>query len=86
MSGIYKEVIVSTGEYQTPDGQTKQRWAKCGIVIQKPNGSLSMKLDLFPQWFMLADPRPKEDRPKPPARTVSRGDPFADLDDDIPNF
>jgi hypothetical protein len=59
MSGIWKEVIVSTGEYQTPDGQTKQRWAKCGIVIQKPNGSLSMKLDLFPQWFTLADPRPK---------------------------
>ena len=85
MSGIYKEVIVSTGEYQTPDGQTKQRWAKCGIVIQKPNGSLSMKLDLFPQWFTLADPRPKDDKPRA-ARTVSQGDPFAGLDDDIPNF
>ena len=84
MSGIYKEVIVSTGEDQTPDGQTKQRWAKCGIVIQKPNGSLSMKLDLFPQWFTLADPRPKDDKPR--ARTVSQGDPFAGLDDDIPNF
>lgn len=86
MSGIYKEVIVSTGEYQTPDGQTKQRWAKCGIVIQKPNGSLSMKLDLFPQWFTLADPRPRDEKPKAQARTVSRGDPFADLDDDIPGF
>lgn len=85
MSGIWKEVIVSTGEYQTPDGQTKHRWAKCGIVIQKPNGSLSMKLDLFPQWFTLADPRPKDDKPRA-ARTVSQGDPFAGLDDDIPNF
>ncbi len=57
---IYKEVIVSTGEYQNAEGQTKQRWAKCGIVVQKPNGDLRMKLDLFPQWFILADPKPRE--------------------------
>jgi hypothetical protein len=77
---VWREVIVSTGEYQTPDGQTKQRWAKCGIVIQKPNGSLSMKLDLFPQWFTLAEPRQKDEKP----RTVSKNDPFAD--DDLPPF
>lgn len=82
---IYKEVIVSTGEYQNAEGQTKQRWAKCGIVVQKPNGDLRMKLDLFPQWFILADPKPREEKPRE-ARTVSQGDPFAGLDDDIPIF
>lgn len=82
---IYKEVIVSTGEYQNAEGQTKQRWAKCGIVVQKPNGDLRMKLDLFPQWFILADPKPREEKPRA-ARTVSQDDPFAGLDDDIPNF
>lgn len=78
MSNIFKEVIVSTGEYQTPDGQTKQRWAKCGIVIQKPNGSLSMKLDLFPQWFVLSDPKPRDEKPQAKS---SIG-----FDDDLPPF
>jgi hypothetical protein len=78
---VYKEILVATGEYQTPDGQTKQRWAKCGIVIQKPNGNLAMKLDLFPQWFTLADPRPKEDRPQAGAR---REETFPDIPSDIP--
>ena len=78
MSNIFKEVIVSTGEYQTPDGQTKQRWAKCGIVIQKPNGSLSMKLDLFPQWFVLSDPKPRDEKPQ-----VKNSIGF---DDDLPPF
>jgi hypothetical protein len=80
---IYKEVIVSTGEYQNAEGQTKQRWAKCGIVVQKPNGDLRMKLDLFPQWFILADPKPREGAPM---KTVSKSDPLAGLDDDIPGF
>jgi len=80
MSGIYKEVIVSTGEYQTPDGQTKNRWAKCGIVVQKPNGDLRLKLDLFPQWFILSDPKPRDAAPK------AKADTFAGLDDDIPPF
>ena len=80
---VYKEILVATGEYKTPDGQTKQRWARCGIVIQKPNGNLAMKLDLFPQWFTLADPKPRDGAP---VKTVSRDDPFAGLDDDIPNF
>jgi len=59
------EVIAKTGTYTDKNGQEKNRWTKCGVVMETAKG-LSLKLESLPigsdGWFILSEPKPKDDR------------------------
>lgn len=78
------EVIASTGKYTDKNGQEKNRWQKCGVVMETKNGGLALKLEVMPigseGWFVLAEPKPKDDAPP---KNSPKGD-LSNLDDDIP--
>lgn len=50
MSAKYThDLVVSTGEYTTSEGQTKKRWMNIGKVFRYEDGSgISIKLDALP--------------------------------------
>lgn len=93
MAKVVYEVIAKLGEYKDRDGNTKQKFQRCGVVFESDKG-LSLKLELAPVgaafdgWFSLKPPQPKpESRPAPPAPVepkapLRRSDGFED--DDIP--
>ncbi len=98
MSKVVYEVCAKTGTYTDSQGQEKNRWQKCGIVLQGDKG-LSLKLEAVPVgewngWFSLFEPKPRDDeqprqqRQAAPARqSPQRSAPaadFSDMDDDIP--
>lgn len=70
------EVIAKTGTYTTKAGEEKNRWMKCGVVMETARG-LSLKLEAVPLgsdgWFILSEPKPA-DKPKP----------VQDIQDDVP--
>jgi hypothetical protein len=59
------DVIAKTGTYTDKNGQEKNRWLKCGVVMETAKG-LSMKLESMPissdGWFVLSEPKPKDER------------------------
>jgi len=77
---IKYEVIAKTGTYTNKQGEEKNRWLKCGVVMETKNGGLAMKLEAVPVgsdgWFTLTEP--KEYEPKSSPRNV------ADIDSDVP--
>lgn len=77
------EVIASTGKYTDKNGQEKNRWQKCGVVMETKNGGLALKLEVMPigseGWFTLTEPKTKDDAPK---QSQSAG--LADMDSDVP--
>jgi hypothetical protein len=77
--GVKYDLVAVTGEYTTKDGQTKKRYAKCGVVIETRNGGLMAKFESVPvcNWdgvMYLNEPREKDAAPK----TV------ANMADDVP--
>jgi hypothetical protein len=73
MTKVFREVFTKVGEYQTPEGNTKARFRQCGVIIEKQNGKLALKMDLFPDWFELFEPKPPEARQ---SKTIEEEPPF----------
>ena len=66
-SKIIYNVVAKTGSYVDREGNQKNRWTKCGIVLQNDQGQCSMKLEQLPVgmasedgsaglWFSLFEP------------------------------
>jgi len=79
------EVIAKTGTYTDKNGQEKNRWTKCGAVMETSKG-LSLKLESLPigsdGWFILSEPKPKDDAE--PVQKDSRQGNLNNIDSDIP--
>lgn len=58
------EVIAKTGTYTNKNGEEKNSWMKCGVVMETQRG-LSLKLEAMPVnsdgWFILSEPKKKEE-------------------------
>ena len=71
------ELIAKTGTYTNKAGEEKNRWMKCGVVMETARG-LSLKLEAVPigsdGWFILSEPKPA-DKPKP-AQDIQEDAPF----------
>lgn len=87
------EVVAAGEKYTDKSGEEKTRWVKMGVVIQRQDGSMSMKLESIPVgwngWANLWEPKPRdgETRPQKPAATAPRKsaqDDLANIPDDIP--
>lgn len=78
---IKYEVLASTGKYTDKNGQEKNRWQKCGVVMETKSGGLALKLEVIPVagegWFTLAEPKEYEPKAKPAQN-------LADVQDDVP--
>ncbi len=78
------EVLASTGKYTDKNGQEKNRWTKCGIVMETKNGGYALKLEAMPigkdfdGWFTLAEPKPRDQQPGKKASGL------ADMEEDVP--
>lgn len=86
---IKYEACARGEKYTTADGQEKQRWIKCGVVIDSKNG-LSLKLESIPVnfdgWLSFFEPKPREEqRPQQrQQRPQQRQSGFDDMPDDVP--
>lgn len=82
MSKVKYEVVAVTGKYTDREGNEKNRYLKCGVVIQTDKG-FSLKLEAVPVesngWFMLFEPKPKESHSGGGGSTGGE-----DFNDDIP--
>jgi single-stranded DNA-binding protein len=94
---VTKEIVAITGKYTDTKGQEKNRYTKIGVLMEKDNGSLMIKMETIPlNWdgfAYLNDPRenkgdqgggsasPQQRQPQQQSRPQSN---FDDLDDDIP--
>jgi len=62
--GIKYEILAKTGTYTDKNGQEKNRWSKCGVVMDTKSGGMAMKLEVVPVggdgWFTLAEPKPRD--------------------------
>jgi len=80
MSKKKYDVVAVTGKYTDREGNEKNRYMNCGVVIQTEKG-FSLKLEAVPigsdGWFMLFEPKEKQEKPP----QVSHND---DPNDDIP--
>jgi hypothetical protein len=72
---------VANGTYTDKSGQEKTSWLTIGKVIEKQNGSLTLKLDCVPVafdgWVQFFDP-PKDDEKQRPSFNQKS------LKDDVP--
>jgi hypothetical protein len=85
---IKYEACARGEKYTTADGQEKQRWIKCGVVIDGKNG-LSLKLESIPVnfdgWLSFFEPKPREEqRPQRQQHPQQRQGGFDDMSDDVP--
>jgi hypothetical protein len=73
------EVIAKTGTYTNKNGEEKNRWQKCGVVMETSKG-LTLKMEMMPfgsdGWFILSEPKPK-DAPTQQSQSL------ADMDSDV---
>ncbi len=71
---VLKEVCARGEKYTTRDGQEKQKWIRCGNMIETKNGP-TIKLDNLPitfdGWLHLFDVKEK-DGDAPPQRSAPR--------------
>lgn len=81
MSKVVYEVVAITGKYTNREGVEKNRYVKCGIILQTDKG-LSMKLESMPVasdgWFQLYEPKERTSQPAPKQQYA----PGADINDD----
>ena len=91
--GIKYEVVAAGEKYQDKDGNEKTRWVKMGVVLERNDGSLSLKIESIPVgftgWANLWTPQPKEQRPaqdrQAQERLQTRGQKaLEEMPDDIP--
>jgi hypothetical protein len=92
MASVEYEVMAKTGTYRDSDGNEKNRWLKCGVVLRSDKG-LSLKLEAVPVgefngFFSLFEPKPRDgQRSQPERQTRQRPTSnFDDMSDDIPPF
>ena len=80
---IKYEVSAITGSFINKDGEEKKRWVKCGVIVEKENGKLALKLEAVPiggdGWFNLQPPKPKDEHKSDKEKSV-----VDDQSDDIP--
>jgi hypothetical protein len=83
---IKYEACARGEKYTTSTGDEKQKWIKCGVVIEGKNG-LSLKLESLPVnfdgWLSFFEPKPREEqqqRPQQRRQSAAMSDdvPFAD--------
>lgn len=81
------DLSVVVGKYQK-DGQEKNRYMNCGIVLKDENNRSCIKLTCLPfkedgslATFLNIYPIDKKEEPKPPPQQQQKRDEF---DDDIP--
>ena len=43
------KIVYVIDEFTNKDGEKKTNWRPCGIAFDNKDGSLAVKLDLFPQ-------------------------------------
>jgi hypothetical protein len=59
-----KDVVYSE-KYTASNGEEKTRYTNCGSLLQRDDGSLSIKLEAIPVgftgWFNCYDPKPREE-------------------------
>jgi len=83
MSKKKYDVVAVTGKYTDRDGNEKNRYMNCGVVIQTEKG-FSLKLEAVPigsdGWFMLFEPKPKENANQAAPAPAEK----PEFDDDIP--
>ena len=85
--GIKYEVTAANGTYTDKNGTEKTRWLKCGVVLEKKDGSLSLKLEALPVsgfngWLNLWEPKAEKTSTRAPGKKT--GTSFDDMEDDIP--
>lgn len=91
MATVEYEVMAKTGTYRDSDGNEKNRWLKCGVVLRSEKG-LSLKLEAVPVgefngFFSLFEPKPREGRSQPERQPRQKpSSSFDDMSDDIPPF
>lgn len=85
--------IVYSEKYTTGSGEEKTRYTNCGSLLERDDGSLSIKLEAIPVgftgWLNCYDPKPRDgEAPRQernrPARGQQQTGNFAD--DDLPPF
>lgn len=80
MSKVVYEVAAKTGKYIDKNGQEKNRWTKCGVILQGEKG-LSLKLEVIPVgfdgWLSLFEPK---ERQQNNSNNAPAGDDFAGQD------
>jgi hypothetical protein len=84
--GVKYELVAKAGEYES-NGEKKTRWHRCGVVIERQDGSLSARIESLPiafdGWLNLWEPKAK-DAPPPAAKRATRAAPTLDEDSDLP--
>lgn len=83
--GVKFEVVAAGEKYQS-NGQEKTRWIKMGVVLQRSDESLWIKLESVPVgWNGIAnlwEPKERSDaRPQQPRQASAS---IADIESDIP--
>lgn len=81
------DVVAVTGQYTDKNGDQKNRYMNCGVVLSTDKG-FRLKLEAMPVgsegWFMLMEPRQQENNQGGGAAPSGGGDepdiPFASLD------
>ncbi len=99
MAARYKfDVVAHVNDRADPDnpGKKKPVWMRCGVIFERDDGGLSMKLDAVPVgsfwsgWFNFYPPRDKPpssgNTPRNQQNTEKAASPAGedDFDDDIP--
>lgn len=86
--GIAYEVVAITGKYTNAKGEEKNRYLKCGVIIETKSG-LMLKMEAYPIGgdgsFFLNTPKPKDEQPSQQSQQSNKtGGNFDDIGDDIP--
>lgn len=60
--------LFARGEaYKDKNGDDKNYWIKCGVVIDNKSGGQSIKLESLPVnfdgWLVMKEPKPKDNKP-----------------------
>jgi hypothetical protein len=85
--------VVYAEKYTDRSGEEKTRYTNCGALLERDDGSLTIKLEAIPVgftgWLNCYDPKPREGeqpqrqgRERPQRAAQPAADDFAD--DDIP--
>jgi hypothetical protein len=71
MAKIIGDVCFPLGTFNR-DGEEKTRWGKCGILMQRENGSFAIKMDMYPAavtdqgaWFSVFEKSNGKPQAKP---------------------
>jgi hypothetical protein len=81
--------VVYAEKYTDRGGEEKTRYTNCGALLERDDGSLTVKLEAIPVgfsgWLNCYDPKPREggqDKPQRAQRQATTADDFSD--DTIP--